>query len=171
MKLHSATHHTLRIDPREFLQAGLTFNRIAETICGIAPAPESSRPRKLSCARTEHGCLDVPLYDIWNDKPILILIEEALKAELAHPKETGVAPTDGEEKLWGIIEEQLGLESLNETQRQLGLCELGADSLDIVEIEMAIEMEFGVDIPHTVFSIQSTTNEIWKWVQENAEEP
>ncbi len=52
-----------------------------------------------------------------------------------------------QDKVKGIIAEQLGVESNEVTNEASFTDDLGADSLDIVELVMAFEEEFGIEIP------------------------
>jgi acyl carrier protein len=51
------------------------------------------------------------------------------------------------EKVKSIIVEQLGVEADEVTPEASFTDDLGADSLDIVELVMAFEEEFGIEIP------------------------
>ena len=51
------------------------------------------------------------------------------------------------EKVRSIIVEQLGVEADEVTAEASFTEDLGADSLDIVELVMAFEEEFGIEIP------------------------
>ena len=51
------------------------------------------------------------------------------------------------EKVKGIIVEQLGVADTAVTMEASFIDDLGADSLDIVELVMAIEEEFDMEIP------------------------
>ena len=51
------------------------------------------------------------------------------------------------EKIKGIIVEQLSVESEQVTEEASFVDDLGADSLDLVELVMALEEEFGLEIP------------------------
>ncbi len=51
------------------------------------------------------------------------------------------------EKVRGIIVDQLGVEAAQVTPEASFIDDLGADSLDIVELIMAFEEEFDLDIP------------------------
>ena len=51
------------------------------------------------------------------------------------------------ERVKKIIVEQLGVEANEVTQEASITDDLGADSLDQVELVMAFETEFGIDIP------------------------
>jgi acyl carrier protein len=46
-----------------------------------------------------------------------------------------------------IIAEQLGVEESQVTNAKAFVADLGADSLDTVELVMALEDEFGIEIP------------------------
>ena len=54
------------------------------------------------------------------------------------------------EKVKGIIVEQLGVAEASVTLEASFIDDLGADSLDIVELVMAFEEEFNVEIPDDV---------------------
>ncbi len=51
------------------------------------------------------------------------------------------------DKVTQIIVQQLGVEADKVTPDSTFIDDLGADSLDIVELIMAFEEEFGIDIP------------------------
>ena len=55
-----------------------------------------------------------------------------------------------EEKITKIIEEQLGVEPDRIKLEASFIDDLNADSLDIVELVMAMEEEFGIDIPEKI---------------------
>jgi acyl carrier protein len=57
------------------------------------------------------------------------------------------APVATEERVKSIIVEQLGVEEDEVTMEASFTDDLGADSLDIVELVMAFEEEFGIEIP------------------------
>jgi acyl carrier protein len=52
-----------------------------------------------------------------------------------------------EDRLKGIIVDQLGVEAEKVTLNASFINDLGADSLDIVELVMAMEEEFDLEIP------------------------
>ena len=51
------------------------------------------------------------------------------------------------EKLVAVIREQLNLEDVEITEKSNFKDDLGADSLDLFELVMSLEEEFGVEIP------------------------
>lgn len=55
--------------------------------------------------------------------------------------------TDLEEKVKKIIVDQLGVDAAEVTPEASFIEDLGADSLDTVELVMALEEEFGIEIP------------------------
>ena len=57
------------------------------------------------------------------------------------------ATAELEEKMTGIIVEQLGVEAAQVVPEASFIDDLGADSLDTVELIMAIEEEFDTEIP------------------------
>lgn len=55
--------------------------------------------------------------------------------------------TDIELKIKKMVAEQLGVEESQVTNEKAFVADLGADSLDTVELVMALEDEFGMEIP------------------------
>ena len=55
--------------------------------------------------------------------------------------------SDIEARVKKISAEQLGVEEAQVTQEKAFVADLGADSLDTVELVMALEDEFGIEIP------------------------
>jgi len=51
------------------------------------------------------------------------------------------------EKVKSVIVEQLSVDEADVTEEASFIDDLGADSLDIVELVMALEEEFGISIP------------------------
>ena len=62
-------------------------------------------------------------------------------------KEAGKAMGTVDERVKKIIGEQLGVEEDEVTPDASFVEDLGADSLDTVELVMALEEEFGIEIP------------------------
>ncbi len=58
-----------------------------------------------------------------------------------------MAAVAADEKVKKIIVEQLGVEAEEVTPEAKFIEDLGADSLDTVELIMALEEEFGIEIP------------------------
>jgi acyl carrier protein len=74
-----------------------------------------------------------------------------------------------EEKVKSIIVEQLGVDADEVTPGASFTDDLGADSLDIVELVMAFEEEFGIEIPDEEAEKISKVQEAVAYIQQNAE--
>jgi acyl carrier protein len=72
------------------------------------------------------------------------------------------------EKVKKIIVEQLSAEDADVTPEASFIEDLGADSLDIVELIMALEEEFGVEIPDEDAEKITTVSDAVKYIQEHA---
>ncbi len=73
--------------------------------------------------------------------------------------------SDIEERIKSIIVEQLGV-SLEEVTPQASFIEdLGADSLDIVELIMALEEEYDIEIPDEDAEKITTVQDVVSYVQ------
>lgn len=72
------------------------------------------------------------------------------------------------EKVKAIIVEQLGVEDTAVTMEASFIDDLGADSLDIVELIMAIEEEFDIEIPDTDAEKVVTVGDVVDYIKENA---
>lgn len=73
------------------------------------------------------------------------------------------------DKVKKIIVEQLSAEESEVTVEASFIEDLGADSLDIVELIMALEEEFGVEIPDEDAEKISTVGDAVKYIQEHAQ--
>ena len=71
-----------------------------------------------------------------------------------------------EEKIKSIIAEQLGVKSEEAKPEASFIDDLGADSLDTVELIMALEEEFNVEIPDEDAEKMSTVGDAIKYIQE-----
>ena len=71
-----------------------------------------------------------------------------------------------EEKVKSIIAEQLGVKSEEIKPVSSFVDDLGADSLDTVELVMALEEEFGIEIPDEDAEKMSTVGEAIKYIEE-----
>ncbi|MBE7027102.1 MAG: acyl carrier protein [Ruminococcaceae bacterium] len=72
------------------------------------------------------------------------------------------------EKVKAIIVDQLGVEEDAVTMEASFLEDLGADSLDIVELIMALEEEFDVEIPDEDAEKISTVGDAVNYITANA---
>ncbi len=69
-----------------------------------------------------------------------------------------------------IIINELGVEPEKVTDDASFVEDLGADSLDTVELVMAFEEEFGIDIPDEDAEQMRSVGDAIKYLKENAEE-
>ncbi|MCY3548627.1 MAG: acyl carrier protein [Gemmatimonadetes bacterium] len=67
-----------------------------------------------------------------------------------------------------IIVDELGVEADKVTLEASFVDDLGADSLDTVELVMAFEEEFGIDIPDEDAEQMRTVGDAVSYIQENA---
>ena len=73
-----------------------------------------------------------------------------------------------EPKIKKIIEEQLGVDSEKITPEASFLEDLGADSLDIVELVMTMEEKFDLEIPDEDAEKLKTVQDISNYIEEKA---
>ncbi|MBR5279421.1 MAG: acyl carrier protein [Clostridia bacterium] len=69
------------------------------------------------------------------------------------------------EKIRDIVCEQLGVDEDKVTMESSFVDDLGADSLDIVELVMALEETFGVEIPDSEAEKISTVGDVVEYVK------
>lgn len=69
-----------------------------------------------------------------------------------------------EEKVKSIIVDQLGVKAEEVTSTASFVDDLGADSLDTVELVMALEEEFGIEIPDEDAEKMTTVGEAIKYI-------
>jgi len=70
-----------------------------------------------------------------------------------------------EEKEWDIVVEQLGVKPEQVTPEAKFIEDLGADSLDIVELVMAFEEEFGNEIPDETAEKLQTVGDVIEYLK------
>jgi acyl carrier protein len=71
------------------------------------------------------------------------------------------------EKVRDIVVEQLGVEADEVTIESTFNDDLGADSLDIVELIMAFEEEFGIEIPDEAAEKIKTVQDVVTYIDQN----
>ena len=71
------------------------------------------------------------------------------------------------EKVKGIIVEQLGVAEASVTMEASFIDDLGADSLDIVVLVMALEEEFDIEIPDADAEKVTTVGDVVDYIKEN----
>src|SRR5688572_12267251 len=100
--------------------------------------PDTSPGRSLSW--TADWSCDAPLRGIYSSLPTTNL-------QTKHYHRRSLRMADLSEKVKDIIEKELGVEREKLTNEASFIEDLGADSLDIVELVMEFEKEFNIDIP------------------------
>ena len=73
-----------------------------------------------------------------------------------------------EDKIKAIIAEQLGVKPEEVTPQASFIDDLGADSLDTVELIMALEEEFNVEIPDEDAEKMATVGDAIKYIENKA---
>ena len=73
------------------------------------------------------------------------------------------------EKVKGIIVEQLGVTDSSVTMEASFVDDLGADSLDIVELIMALEEEFDTEIPDADAEKAVTVGDVVDYIKDHVE--
>lgn len=72
------------------------------------------------------------------------------------------------ERVQKIICEQLEIDSHLVTEDASLSGDLGADSLDLVDLSMSIEEEFNIEVPDDVLDHVRTVGDIVKFIEDNA---
>ena len=74
--------------------------------------------------------------------------------------------SDVEDRVKKIVVEHLGVEEEKVTENASFIDDLGADSLDTVELVMAFEEEFGIEIPDDAAENIQTVGDAVKFIKE-----
>ena len=74
--------------------------------------------------------------------------------------------SDVAERVKKIVVEHLGIEAYKVEEKASFIDDLGADSLDTVELVMAFEEEFGIEIPDEVSEKIGTVGDAVKFIKE-----
>ena len=73
-----------------------------------------------------------------------------------------------EERVHDLVVDQLGVSEDQVNPQASFIDDLGADSLDTVELVMAFEEEFGIDIPDEDAEKMSSVGDAIKYLEENS---
>jgi acyl carrier protein len=73
-----------------------------------------------------------------------------------------------EERVCDLVVEQLGVSQDQVTKKASFVDDLGADSLDTVELVMAFEEEFGIDIPDEDAEKMASVADAIAYLEENS---
>jgi len=84
-------------------------------------------------------------------------------------EETKMADKSVQDRVKEIIVEQLGVNPDQVTPEAKFIEDLGADSLDTVELVMAFEEEFGAEIPDEDAEKLQTVGDVVKYIEERGE--
>ena len=76
--------------------------------------------------------------------------------------------SDVADRVKKIVVEHLGVEAVKVTEASSFIDDLGADSLDTVELVMAFEEEFGCEIPDDAAEKIATVQDAVKFITENS---
>ena len=71
------------------------------------------------------------------------------------------------DKIKVILAEQLYIDENSITPESLIVEDLGADSLDAIDIVMSVEDEFGIEVPDEIVEKMETVNDILSYVENN----
>jgi acyl carrier protein len=82
--------------------------------------------------------------------------------------ETGISMSDIADRVKKIVVEHLGVEADKVTDNANFIDDLGADSLDTVELVMAFEEEFNVEIPDDAAETIVTVGDAIKFLEKNS---
>ncbi|WML35120.1 acyl carrier protein [Clostridium sp. OS1-26] len=74
------------------------------------------------------------------------------------------------DKIKNLISEQLGIDVEEVTMESSFIDDLGADSLDIVELIMALETEFDLEIPDEDAEKITTVSDVVEYIKAHTEE-
>lgn len=74
------------------------------------------------------------------------------------------------EKIASILAEQLGADEADMSMETNIAKDLGADSLDVVELLMSIDDEFGIEIPDEEIENIKTIGDLVEYIQSNTNE-
>ncbi len=73
------------------------------------------------------------------------------------------------ERVNSIVTDQLGVDKASLSPEANLLDDLGADSLDVVELVMALEEEFGIEVPDDDVENMRTIRDIVQYIEARAE--
>jgi len=95
----------------------------------------------------------------------LISCKPAANEDWKIPEVEGSHMSDTAERVKKIVVEHLGVDAEKVTEQASFIDDLGADSLDTVELVMAFEEEFGVEIPDDAAETILTVGDAVKFIE------
>ena len=132
----------------------------------LAPPCESERNRDSHCSR---NLIDI-LFNSFTCDAVAGMSGScrAYSCAINTNRTNFMAEKSIEEKVKDIIVEQLGVNPEQVTPQASFIEDLGADSLDIVELVMAFEEEFGVEVPDEDAEKLQTVGDVIKYIEEKS---
>ena len=97
---------------------------------------------------------------VFTARVLTVVLEVVFKVNTAEENRMSV-----EEKVKNIIVEQLGVDMESVTPEASFIDDLGADSLDIVELVMTMEEEFDLEIPDEDAEKIKTVNDVTNYIK------
>ena len=73
------------------------------------------------------------------------------------------------DKIKEMVAENLGVDAATITEESSSKDDLGADSLDLFELVMALEEEFGIEIPTEDLERIATVGDVIKYINDHKE--
>jgi len=135
----------------------------------------TDRPRViLDMCRRVRPC--GPVEDFFNAVPTMLLVagtQTVSPTEILGPalksstKESGGSPVSVEERVIEIVSEQMGVAKDQVTRETSFVNDLGADSLDTVELVMEFEEEFDITIPDEEAEKIQTVGQAIQYIEEH----
>jgi acyl carrier protein len=121
--------------------------------------------------RSPHLCRSRAIFD-GHEAPALLpapLARSRAKPNIhaSARKKKEICMSDSADKVKKIVVEHLGVEADKVTEEASFIDDLGADSLDIVELVMAFEEEFGVEIPDDAAEKIATVKDAIDYIEAN----
>jgi acyl carrier protein len=107
--------------------------------------------------------LSVPCEADWFDRSRARVSRVIKKKQLGFPQMSDIA-----DRVKKIVIEHLGVDAEKVTEGASFIDDLGADSLDTVELVMAFEEEFGVEIPDDAAETILTVGDAIGFLEKNA---
>jgi acyl carrier protein len=96
--------------------------------------------------------------------PAAVCDERATKPAVKIPSDMADKPID--QRVKDIIVEQLGVKPDQVTPEAKFIEDLGADSLDTVELVMALEEEFGIEVPDEQAEKLQSVGDVIKYIED-----
>lgn len=99
---------------------------------------------------------------------LLLSVRSANKRESLHQTKNLMSDKPIEERVKEIIVKELSVNPEQVTPTASFIEDLGADSLDTVELVMAFEEEFGVEVPDEEAEKLQTVGDVVKYIEANS---